>query len=184
MKITYLSAVIVGAILLLQSCKGGSNNAETVAKDTTLTVHAELFDFESATDKRITNERAFESKTAGLLCDSIEYGAGFIKRFKELPSYNSIDEINVSFKCFMDKQYADATLVLSIDDSSETKNISWEGKAITCNKLNDWSDVSYNFKINHQFISPESFIKIYVWNKGKNKFFFDDLAIDFVKIKK
>lgn len=184
MRITFISVAVVATALFLQSCKGGSNNTDVVVKDTTLTVHAELFDYESGSDKRVTTERAFESKTSGLLCDSVEYGLGFIKRFKELPSFNSIDEVNVSFKCFMDKQYADATFVLSIDDSSETKNIVWEGKAITCSKLNDWSDVSYNFKINHQFITPESFIKLYVWNKGKNKFFIDDLAIDFVKIKK
>jgi hypothetical protein len=164
------------ALLFLLSC-GGSHN------DSSLTLYSELHDFESMKDRSITTEKAFSGKNSAMVNDTIEYGIGLSKRFKDISSYGSIDEVNVSFKCFMDKPYPDAAFVLSIEDGIAPKSLVWEGRPITCEKYNEWSDITYNFKINRQFISPESFIKLYIWNKGKNKFYFDDLSFNFVKIK-
>lgn len=183
MRLTRL-LFISGALFALQSCGNKGGEDQTASADSTLTVYSELHDFESMDNKSITSEKAASGKKSAMLADSIEYGVGLAKHFKEISSFNSIDEINISFKCWMDKQYADATFVISIDDSTETKNIMWEGKPVVCSKLNDWSDVQYNFKLNHAFVTPESVIKLYIWNKGKNKFYFDDLSFEFVKIKK
>jgi hypothetical protein len=57
----------------------------------------------------------------------------------------------------------------------------WEGKPVVTSKLNDWDDVHINFKINKKFILPNYTIKLYIWNKGKNTFYFDDLKLDFIK---
>jgi len=177
--------VCLGSLLIFQSCRRkNAGEAENQKADSTLTLYSEYYDFESLSDPGVNTEKAVSGQKSEMVNDKTEYAFGFKKRFQEMSSYRSIREINVSFKCWMEKKFPDATFVISIDDSTETKNIMWEGKPIVCPKDASWNDIRYNFKLNPSFIQPGSVLKLYIWNKGKNKFYYDDLAFDFVKLKK
>lgn len=175
----------LGTVLILQSCRR-HNAADVTAekKDSTQLLYSEYYDFESLADPRVSATKAASGKNSAVVNNEIEYGFGFQKRFKDISSYGSLQEIHVSFKCWMDKKSPDATFVISVDDSTETKNIMWEGQPLVCAKEGAWNDVAYSFKMNPDFIKPQSVLKLYVWNKGKNTFYYDDLAFDFVKLKK
>ncbi len=171
---------------LFSACgKNTSTNTPATAKEDAATVlYSEFHDFESVPDAFTDSTKAFSGKHSGALNQKTEYSFGLSKHFNQIASFKSIDEINVSFKCWMDKKYPDAVFVLSIDDSVSGKSIMWEGKPIVPSKMNDWDDVHINFKLNKKFILPNYTIKLYIWNKGKNTFYFDDLKLDFIKIKK
>ncbi|MCW3085028.1 MAG: hypothetical protein JWP12_2394 [Bacteroidetes bacterium] len=163
-----------------------ANGSSAAKKDSVSVLYSEFHDFESVPDAQIDSTKAFSGKRSGALSPKIEYGFGMEKFLGEISSFKSVEEVNVSFKCWMNKKDPDAVFVLSIDNynSIPNKNIMWEGKPIVTSKLNDWDDVHINFKINKLFIVRDYTIKLYIWNKGKNTFYFDDLLLDFIKTKK
>ncbi|MCE3277842.1 MAG: hypothetical protein K0S44_33 [Bacteroidetes bacterium] len=170
--------LVLGSILVLSSCK----NKKTDTHENSTLLYHEYHDFESVADSRIDSTKAFSGRKSGSLSDKIEYGYGPIKEIKHIPSYESIDHIEVSFKCFMDKKYPDATFVLAIDDDSiSKKNIFWDGRPIVPAKFNAWETITISYKVNKKDIRPECFLKLYIWNKGKNAFLFDDISYSFYK---
>ena len=184
MRTLFLISGLCGALILSSCRRHHDDDATAEKKDTTQLLYSEFYDFESLTDGRISATKAVSGKNSAVVNNEIEYGFGFQKRFKDISSFGSIQEIHVSFKCWMDKKYADPVFVISVDDSTETKNIMWEGQPLVCQKEGAWNDITYSFKMNPDFIKPQSVLKLYVWNKGKNTFYYDDLAFDFVKLKK
>lgn len=171
----------VAIILFSGSCKNKAKS-DKGSKDSTI-LYSEFHDFESITDARLDSTKAYSGRKSGLLNDQVEYGYGLIKSIKDISSYKNINGIRISFKCWMDKKSPDATFVLSIDDDSISKNILWEGKPLELTKFNDWVPVSIYYKMNPDFIKPGYTIKLYIWNKGKNTFNFDDVSYTFVQMK-
>jgi hypothetical protein len=180
MRFHKLTIILFCGILFSESCtkkKGGNDGAG----DSTL-LYYEFHDFESLADARLDSTKASSGRKSALLNDKIEYGFGITKQIKDLPSYNNISEITVSFKCWMDKACPDALFVLAIDDVTPT-NIVWDGRPIAPSKYNEWVPVSITYKVNKKHLNPEYFLKLYVWNKGKNRFNFDDASFSFVQKK-
>lgn len=180
MKISSLFPILLCSIVALSSCKKKSGTAALKSESGT-PLYFEFHDFESLADSRVDSTRGLSGKCCGLVNDKIEYGYGLEKLIKQIPSYKNLNEINVSFNCWMDKQYPDDVFVLSVDDTVAKKNVIWEGQKITPAKLNDWSPVTLNYKVNKDLIKPEYTVKLFIWNKGKNTFYFDDLSYSFVK---
>jgi hypothetical protein len=178
----FLLIPLVLVLLLSSSCKNKSGKAKV--QGDSLLLYSEFHDFESITDNRLDSMKAYSGRKSGLLNDKIEYGYGLIKPIKDISSYKNINSVRVSFKCWMDKKFPDATFVISIDDDSiSKKNILWEGKPIEVSKFSDWTQVTIDYKINPAFIKPEYFLKLYIWNKGKNTFNFDDVSYSFIQRK-
>lgn len=186
MRISFLIAAAFCSSLFLSSCAKKKPVAAGSQKDSTAAtvLYSEFHDFESVADTRVDSAKGLSGKICGVVNDKIEYGFGLDKQMKELSSFRNIEDINVSFNCLMDKAYPDDVFVLSIDDTVAKKNVMWEGKGITPAKFGEWSPVSISYKINKDFLSPEYIIKLYIWNKGKNTFYFDDLSFSFVREKK
>lgn len=176
MKKSSLLVVALCSVIMLGSCK---KKTGALSSNSGTPIYYEFHDFESLSDGRLDSTKGSSGKICGLLNDKIEYGYGLEKQFKQVPSYKNLSEINVSFNCLMDKQYPDAVFVLSVDDTVAKKNVIWEGQNITPAKLNEWSPINLTFKINNALIKPEYTVKLFIWNKGKNTFYFDDLAYSF-----
>jgi hypothetical protein len=179
---TLLLITSASVLLFTGACRNKKVN--TAGSKDSVCVYYEFHDFESVLDPRLDSTKGSSGRKSGLLNDKIEYGFGMEKHFKEISSFRNIDEVNVSFKCWMDKKYPDATFVLSIDDLVTGKNILWEGKPFVTAKFNEWSPVTINYKINQKFLQPEYLVKLYIWNKGKNIFNFDDFSVSFVQKKR
>jgi hypothetical protein len=184
MRALFFTAVIC-SLIFFGSCKNKKGTDSDPKKDTLTSLHYELHDFESVQDaSRVDSTKGLSGKICGVVTDKIEYGYGFDKQMKEIASFNNVEEINVAFNCWMDKKYPDDVFVLSIDDTVGKKNVLWEGRAIEPAKMNEWSPVKINYKIKKEFLNPEYILKLYIWNKGKNTFYFDDLEFSFVQKKK
>jgi len=182
MRLNLLFIAFAGIVLFSQlSCKN-KKGSETGQKDSVI-LYSEFHDFESIMDPRLDSTKAYSGRKSGLLNDKIEYSYGLSKKIGDISSYKNVNGIHVSFKCWMDKSFPDATFVLSIDDESITKNILWEGKPLGLSKFNDWVPVAIDYKVNPDFIKPGYTLKLYIWNKGKNVFNFDDISYTFVQKK-
>ncbi|MCW3103486.1 MAG: hypothetical protein JWO09_1926 [Bacteroidetes bacterium] len=181
MRITLLIAAFCSTLFMASCAK--KKPAAGSQKDSITVLYSEFHDFESVADARVDSSKGFSGKVCGVLNGQIEYGFGLGKQLKELPSYKSIEEVSISFNCLMDKAYPDDVFVISIDDTIAKKNVMWEGKSITPAKFGEWSPVNISYRISKDFLNPEYILKLYIWNKGKNTFYFDDLSFTFQKKK-
>jgi hypothetical protein len=146
-------------------------------------VYYEFHDFESVGGIGVDSTRGLSGKSCARINDKVEYGLGLAKLIGQLPSYNSIGEVNISFNCWMDKKTPDDIFVFSVEDTTAKKSIYWEGKRIEPVATGSWSQVKLNFKMNKEFLNPQYVLKLYPWNKGKNTYYYDDLAISFEQAK-
>jgi hypothetical protein len=149
-----------------------------------IVVYSEFHDFESITDPRTDSINVFAGKKSGLLNEKIEYGWGLEKPVKDISSYKSINEVKVSFKCMMPHLDSVSTLVFSVDDPASGKNISWEGKEIKPSLAGQWDSVTTHFHVNKNMMDPAYLVKLYIWNKGKNTFYFDNISYSFISKKR
>ena len=168
--------------LICGSCS--KNTGKEKGQKDTVAMYYEFHDFESSTDSRLDSTKAFSGRKSAVLNDKIEYGFGLIKQVKDIPSFKNINEITVNFQCFMDRKYPNATMVFAIDDDSiSKKSIYWEGITIAPSKYNAWVPVTIKFKVKKKDLKPEYFLKLYVWNKSKNSFNFDNVSYSFAEIR-
>lgn len=106
------------------------------------------------------------------ICDSNqEYGLGFsIHTEKEFPNQNINCKFDFLFKADNATQ---ADVVVSIDDT--IRNRYWAAYPLA-NYLNDtieWSQVQLDLNFPNDY-TMNSEIKVFVWNKGKERLFFDE----------
>ena len=110
------------------------------------------------------------------ICDTIhEYGFGFdINADKAFPNQNI--SCKLGFQCKADA-HTQADIVVSIDDT--IRNRYWVAYPLA-NYLNDtaeWSQVQLDFNFPANYMQGSE-IKIYVWNKAKERLLFDDAELE------
>jgi hypothetical protein len=185
MRNSFLIAAAFCSAFFLGSCaKKKAPGTESQNNSAGTVLYSEFHDFQSVADGRIDSTKGSSDKMCGVVNDKVEYSFGLDKQLKQIPSFKSMEDVNISFSCLMDKAYPDDVFVLSIDDTVAKKNVMWEGKGITPAKFGEWSPVTISYKINRDFLNPEYILKLYIWNKGKNTFYFDDLSFSFLQKKK
>ncbi len=173
-------------VFLLLSCNNSSPIDPTTVHNTVLqkdsvifaNLYSEIIDMENITDDRISNENFFSGKKSNVFSENVEYGISFIKLFKDLPSYTAIQKITVDIKSYSTKKINDAILVLSIDNTKDSKNILWIGQPLLFDPLKQWNNNSFSYDIKPEYLNPDFKISIYAWNKTKEEFFVDDLIIN------
>ena len=110
------------------------------------------------------------------ICDSMhEYGLGFgINAGKDFPNQNVNCKYNFRFKADVNTQ---ADIVVSIDDT--VRNRYWAAYPLSnyVNDTTDWSQVQLDLNFPASY-TKGSEIKVYVWNKGKERLFFDDARLE------
>ena len=110
------------------------------------------------------------------LCDTIhEYGFGFgIDARKDFPNQNINCKFGFRFKADADTH---ADIVVSIDDS--IRNRYWAAYPLA-NYVNDtaeWSQAQLELNFPACYTQGSN-IKVYVWNKGKERLIFDDARLE------
>ena len=110
------------------------------------------------------------------ICDSIhEFGLGFgINAGRDFPNQNVGFKYDFLFKADANTQ---ADIVVSIDDSLRNRYWAAYPLADYMNDTAEWSQVQLdlNFPANY---TQNSEIKVYVWNKGKERLVFDDARLE------
>lgn len=110
------------------------------------------------------------------ICDSVhEFGLGFgINAGKDFPNQNVNCKFDFLFKADANTQ---AEIVVSIDDTIRNRYWAAYPLADYVNDTAEWSQVQLdlNFPANYTHGSE---IKVYVWNKGKERLVFDDAKLE------
>jgi hypothetical protein len=174
----FISTIVTSSFFV--SC--GSKGDENVSKDSTVLLYSEFHDFESSSHVTISADRAFSGKKSSRMTPDVEYGLGVNRFVNEVPSFGSVNRINVSIKSWMDQNYSDATFVFSIDDTATKTNIIWDGRTLSTKKPSEWTNFDFGYTIKKEWLKPEYKISLYVWNKGKNTFFVDNLKVEFSQV--
>ena len=110
------------------------------------------------------------------ICDSIhEYGLGFgINAGKDFPNQNINCKFDFLFKA---DAFTQADIVVSIDDT--IRNHYWAAYPLL-NYVNDtaeWSHAHLDLNFPYDY-TKNSEIKVFVWNKGKERLLFDDARLE------
>ena len=124
----------------------------------------------------IVADSSAETENYVCICDTIhEYGLGFgINAGKEFPNQNINCKFDFLFKADASTQ---ADIVVSIDDT--IRNRYWAAYPLA-NYLNDtseWSHAQLDLNFPYDY-TKNSEIKVFVWNKGKEKMAFDDAQLE------
>ena len=173
----------LGAYLFLRTKPNQSANNTVVTaikKDSIIYISLlnEFFDFENNDGAFVSADVFSSGKKSCQLSPQIEYGISVTKIMKDIPSFQNLKSLTVSFNCQFRKDNPDALYVLSIDDGSG-KNIHWDGQPIVFKSKNEWSTSSINFEIAPEFLNETNKISVYPWNRNKKDFFIDDVSIDY-----
>ena len=144
----------------------------------TVSLFTETHDFENeagtSTDKAASGSKSLK------LSPEVEYGLNITKQIKEISNYQNLRQINVELKCLATKKI-EALYVLAIDDAAG-KNIFWDGKPITCDKIGSWCTLHFSYEIKPDAVKSGSIIKLYPWNKAKELFYIDDISLQYMGI--
>ena len=112
------------------------------------------------------------------LCDSVhEFGLGFvIEAGTMLPRQNISCRYGFRFKT--ERPHTQAEIVFSIDD--ESGNRYWNAYPLSrfANDTAEWSQISLDLNFPFDYISDEGKLSSYIWNKGKERMFFDDARLE------
>lgn len=185
--VVYSLFIIFGlsiGFLFLRKKKPSSTGfiSETVVKkDSILTLSflSESFNLESNGESFVSTEKALSGKHSCKLSKDIEFGISITKSVKDIPTYNNLKNISITFNAFFGNENPDGLYVLSIDDA-KGKNIFWDGKTIPFSKTNEWSESVVDFVIPSEFINPDNKIVVYPWNRNKKTFYVDDILVQYI----
>ncbi len=136
------------------------------------------YDLESPFDLEnynVSEKKARSGVKSNWLNKNNEYSVTVRKPLNSIAGFQDIKEIIFSFSLLTEKPVNNAVVVLSIDDPSG-KSVEWIGKELKM-KPDSWQQLDFSFEINKEKLNKDCFLKIYIWNKGKEDFFVDDFAI-------
>jgi len=124
---------------------------------------------------------SYSGRNAVAFPSEMEYGPTFQKKKEEISKKGSLKSVTLKFNLNQSDTLKDLISVVEIKDFD--KLISWEGLVIKQTlQANQWNTV----ELHHSFPEPISDndlkVNIYIWNKGKRKFYIDDFRITFETI--
>lgn len=110
------------------------------------------------------------------ICDTIhEYGLGFgINVNKTYPNQNINCKFDFLFKADAETQ---ADIVVSIDDTVSNRYWNAYPLANFVDDTAEWSRAQLNLNFPNDY-TKNSEIKVFIWNKGKERLFFDDARLE------
>ena len=133
----------------------------------------------------ITDKEAYSGNRSCELNGDNEFSVTYQIPVNDLDKIGIINNIKFSVYVKSDAQKIDnAKIVLCI--VNKDKNDEWMSQDLTTseNEIGKWIKKDFEFNVNPQAYSTNnSLLKIYVWNSKKEKFFVDDLNIQFSGIK-
>ncbi len=148
-------------------------------------IDSTLYDFETAsqTDNNMLSKENFQSGQTSLLYTlDKEYGPTFTKQFNEFKNLSNLRMVEIEFKFFPCDSVKDIVPVIEIKDDAKT--IDWYGSGIFKDvKLNEWNSYKWQQVLSPKDLEKNYKLNFYVWNKGKRKFFIDDISIHYYGLK-
>jgi hypothetical protein len=158
-----------------------TNNVKSLEK-----LDSTFYDFESLLDldenvNTITDEKSYSGNHSVKLVPTTEYSVAFKKGTDK---FNAKRLNRVDFKAKVwsaNNDLKDNLVVLSVDGPHH-KNVFWSSQPVDLTGDTDkagWKNLEVHFTLNQNLQNTKNILKIYVWNKSKKEFYFDDVIIGY-----
>lgn len=138
-----------------------------------------FYDLESVSDignyESVSDSRHLSGSKSCTLSESAEFSVTINKKVSEIPDFTKVKKIKYSFSCSADVVIKNPEVVVSIDDASG-KSVIWLNQKFEY-KPGTWKGFNFEFELKDVVLSGDQRLKVYVWNKGREKFFIDDLTL-------
>jgi hypothetical protein len=158
---------------------------EVVPNFDTFEIDSAFFDFDTSLPESktlLSNEKSYSGQTAIGYSTRDEYGPVFSKKTKSIKNFNSLRGLQIDFQFFPCDSLKDVIPVIEIKDGD--KNIVWIGNDFKQPlNINSWNVCRIRQAFSPQEIKENYTVVFYFWNKGKRKFFVDDLKIKYYGLK-
>jgi len=142
-------------------------------------IQDDFFDLESKDSfngaATIKEGKAFSGKRSCMLTENDEYGVTYNKKLSDLKNFGNIRSIKYKARFFSDKNLQNVFIVFEVN-SPDGKTINWEKLPIKEGKHN-WELSESDFIFPSGLLQPNNSFKLYVWNRGKQMFYEDDVEI-------
>lgn len=124
-------------------------------------------------------ENSSSPPNSSLITSESSYSVLFRKKNKDLKTKN-ISKIYVKADVLASDSIVDFAIVLSATDKNNN-SIYWFGREIIQQNysVNKWVKEENIFSLNQITLNPENQYQIYIWNRGQDKVYIDDLVISF-----
>ena len=143
-----------------------------------VSLYSELNDLEMATADWASAGQHFSGQKSAWLNEKIEYGPTHLKKISDFDPRYPFTTLELTYEILSNQKLKDAIWVLTIEDQSG-KVIYWEGQSIISSSSKNWEQKIFSFKVSAEWFKPTNSVKIYPWNKGKEKFYLDDIGITY-----
>jgi len=123
----------------------------------------------------VSGEKALEFKP------DIEYGPAFLEKISTLHLKGILKSVTLNFGIQSDDSLKDIIGVVEIKDHD--KQTAWEGMQIKQPlQPNKWNAIELHHSYPETVTNTDYDVNIYIWNKGKKKFYIKDFKIVFGSI--
>ena len=107
-----------------------------------------------------------------------EYGPVFSKKASEISIKGHVKTVKLNFRIYMADTVTDMITVVEVRNGE--KLINWEGLIIKHSlKSNQWNQVEFQHSFPEPVQDENDKVNVYLWNKGKRKFYINDFGVIF-----
>lgn len=138
------------------------------------------FSYSLQNNHTITNEAALSKPNSCLLSPQQQYSVIFQEKIYKINTEN-FKTAYISSNIYSSSDTVDLAVVFIVENRKK-ELIKWQGKDIvsTRYKVNKWNKEEVFFYLDdRKLLNKYNIIKAYIWNRGKNKVYIDDLVISF-----
>lgn len=124
---------------------------------------------------------SFAGRNAVAFNPEMEFGPIFLKKIRDISKDGNLKSVTLKFNLNQADSIKDLVNVIQIRDND--KQVSWEGLIIKQSlKTKQWNTIELHHSYPEVIKNDNFKVSIYIWNKGKRKFYIDDFQITFESI--
>lgn len=127
----------------------------------------------------LTTEAYKSSPNSSVITEEFPYSALFSTKLDPKKSYH-LSSLYVKTDAFSFDEIIDVVIVFTITNK-QGETVYWKGKEVKIRTINkkDWQQIDALFYLEKKLINKNYMYTTYIWNRGQNEVYVDDLVISF-----
>jgi hypothetical protein len=129
--------------------------------------------------QRYTDKLAYRGAKCYLMPPPDSYSPRLEMDFSRINQKKPV-EIDATVMMFSTDSLSVGQLVLEVHDKKTKERLVWKSTCIKQDQflLNKWFPCTFRYVVPKEYLFPEYFIRVYVWNCSKGLFYIDDLTLE------
>lgn len=118
---------------------------------------------------------AFSGTKVCRFTDKVEYGVTILRKMDEYQPVLPLVKLDLSFRIRSDNSAGEILAVCSVENK-EGQSGYWQSFGVT-EVTPEWTEFKFTYDISQVKYDPESYLKVYIWNKSLSEFDTDDYIV-------